>query len=44
VMGTAVSVVTQSGLLPPSLESHFMTQNSDDLEVFVTQLVRLLLN
>ena len=44
VMRTAVPVATQSRLLTSLLESHFITQNGDDLEGFITHLVRFLLN
>ena len=43
VMKTAVPVVRQSGLLPTPLDSHFMTQNDDDLEAFVKNLVHLMI-
>jgi putative intracellular protease/amidase len=42
VLKTAVPLITQSGLLPSSLISHFITQQDVDLEAFVTNLVRLL--
>jgi len=43
VMETAVPVVRQSGLLPMSLDAHYITQHDDDLETFVTNLVHLIL-
>ena len=41
VLKTAVPVITQSGLLPSSSASQFVTQDNDDLDAFVTNLVRL---
>ncbi|MFO7682008.1 MAG: DJ-1/PfpI family protein [Chloroflexota bacterium] len=43
VMGTAVPVVTQSGLLPPSLDGPYVLQSGEELEAFVSELVRLMM-
>lgn len=44
VMDTAIPVVTQFGLLPESIDGHYVMQNEEGMDGFVTELVSLMLN
>ncbi|MBK7920694.1 MAG: DJ-1/PfpI family protein [Chloroflexi bacterium] len=44
VMRTAVPITTQSGLLPTSMDVHFVLQNRENIDGFVAELLRLMLN
>lgn len=39
VMDTAVSIVTQSGLLPASMGVHYVLQNGENIDGFVAELI-----
>ncbi len=44
VMGTAIPVVTQFGLLPESMDGHYVLQNEESMDGFMAELVSLMLN
>ena len=43
-MGTAIPVVTQFGLLPESMDGHYVLQNEESMDGFMAELVSLMLN